>query len=224
MQLQKLRSRFLHYLIDNNIQPGDNLPPISDIGQELGMSAGKVRENLEVARQLGYVSVKPRTGIVRQPFSFSASVLQPILFGLGTGEVQFSQLSTFRQIIETGFWIEAVTKLKPEDIQQLKKITQSAWKKLRGTPVHVPNSEHRQLHLTIFSRLENPLVQGILCAYWDAYEASELTRFAQYQYWLDVWECHEQIVCALENRDFEEGKELLIKHFALLTSENNSHQ
>ncbi len=219
MQLQKLQSKFLHYLIENNIQPGENLPPINNIAKELEMSPGKVRENLEVARQLGFVSVKPRVGIVRQPLRFAPSILQTMLFGLGTGEVEFSQLSQLRQIIEAGFWDEAVSQLQPEDITKLKSIIEEAWKKLRGTPVHVPNSEHRALHLLIFSRLQNPLVQGILSTYWDAYDASELTRFAKYQYWLDVWEYHERIVCSLEKKEFDKSKQLLIKHFALLASE-----
>ena len=219
MQLHKLHSKFLHYLIERKIQPTEKLPSINDLAKELEMSPGKVRENLEVARQLGFVTVKPRIGIVRQPLSFAPSILQTMLFGLGTGEVEFSQLSQLRQIIEAGFWAEAVEKLEPNDINELKRLIDEAWKKLRGTPVHVPNSEHRALHLLIFSRLENPLVQGILSTYWDAYEASELTRFANYQYWLDVWEHHEKIVCALEQKEYEKGKQLLIKHFALLASE-----
>lgn len=219
MQLQKLNSRFLHYLIENNIQPGDKVPSINDIAKELEMSPGKVRENLEVARHLGFVSVKPRVGIVRRPFSFSDTLLQPILFALGTKELDFLQLSHFRQIIEAGFWHEAVTQLTDEDLSKLRKILQDAQEKLLGTPVHVPNKEHRNLHLTIFSKLENPLVQGVLKTYWDAYEASELTRFAKYQYWLEVWEYHEKIVTAIENKQFEKGKKLLIEHFALLASE-----
>lgn len=218
MQLQKINSRFLHYLIENNIQPGDKLPSINEIGQELEMSPGKVRESLEVARQLGFVSVKPRVGIVRRPFSFSSSILQPILFGLGTNEVEFGHLSQLRQTVEAGFWHEAVTQLTEEDIAVLKETIQAAWEKLRGTPVHVPNGEHRTLHLTIFSRLQNPLVKGLLCTYWDAYEAIELTRYVTYQYWLDVWGYHEKIVEAIENGEYEMGRTLLIEHFGLLPS------
>ena len=75
--------------------------------------------------------------------------------------------------------------------------------KLRGEPIHIPNAEHRQLHLTIFGRLNNPFVHGLLIACWDAYDASELTRFQSYQYWTDVWSYHEQIVDALCADDFE---------------------
>ncbi len=37
-------------------------------------------------------------------------------------------------------------------------------------------------HLTIFKHLENPFVLGLLEAYWDAYEAVELNRYADYRY------------------------------------------
>jgi DNA-binding GntR family transcriptional regulator len=106
--------------------------------------------------------------------------------------------------------------LTPEDLDKLCDIVDKAWSKLRGTPAHVPNGEHRQLHLMIFSRLQNPFVTGLLEAYWDAYEASELTRYARYEYWLEVWDFHERIVAALQAGDFELGRQLLVEHFSLL--------
>lgn len=219
MTYDKLNSRFLQYLIDCRLEPGEKLPSISEISGELGVSAGKVRESLEVARQLGFVSVKPKVGILKRPFSFTPAVLQTLLFGLGSGEAEFSQFSQLRQAVEMGFWDQAVQQLTSDDIAELKRITQLAWEKLRGQPVRIPNGEHRQLHLTIFKHLENPFVQGILHAYWEAYEASELTRFVTYQYWLDVWNYHEKIVAALEQKEFALGKQLLIEHFALLPAQ-----
>ena len=216
MLLQKLDSRILNYIIEKQIPPGEKLPSLTDISSELGISVGKLREQLEVARNLGLVSVRPRVGIQRQEFNFAPPVLQSVLFGLATKEANFEQYSRLRRSVEASFWHDAVVLLTPEDKQMLKALVQSAWDKLRGEPIHVPNIEHRQLHLLIFYRLDNPFVQGILSAYWDAYEASELTRFVQYQYWIDVWTFHEQIVDALCLEDFERGRQLLIQHFSLL--------
>lgn len=216
MLLNKLDSRFLNYLVEKQIPPGDKLPSLTDIGNELGISVGKLREQLEVARNLGLVSVRPRVGIQRQEFDFAPAVLQSVLFGLATNEATFEQYSRLRRSVEASFWHDAVVLLTLEDKENLRKILRDAWAKLRGEPVHVPNIEHRRLHLAIFQRLENPFVQGILSAYWDAYEASELTRFMRYQYWIDVWTYHEQIVEALCVNDFERGRQLLIQHFSLL--------
>lgn len=218
MILTKLESEFLQYLIDTQVQGGNGLPPLSQISTELGISVGKLREQLEVARSLGYVSVRPRVGIQREPFSFSPAVIKSVLFGIGSGAASFEQFSQLRREVEASFWHEAVVQLKAEDKTRLQEIVAQAWAKLRGEPVHVPNGEHRQLHLTIFSRLDNPFVTGLLEAYWDAYEASEWTRYARYEYWLEVWQYHERIVAALQAEAYEEGRQLLIEHFSLLPS------
>ena len=67
----------------------------------------------------------------------------------------------------------------------------------------------------------------MLAAYWDAYEASELTRFSPYEYWLEVWEYHGKIVEAIVQDDCAAGLALLKAHFDLLPhpttmSSNNS--
>ncbi|MDX1614044.1 MAG: FCD domain-containing protein [Candidatus Promineifilaceae bacterium] len=113
-------------------------------------------------------------------------------------------------------WHQAVSALTAADKSLLRDILNQAQRKLHSQPVHIPNGEHRQLHLTIFSRLDNPFVPALLKAYWDAYEAVELTRFADYQYWLDVWSYHEQIVESIEAGDYERGLCLLKEHFQLL--------
>ena len=209
-------SDLLRYLVVKKVKPGDRLPPLPDLSQEIGISTGKLREQLEVARTFGFVSVQPRLGTRREEFDFYPAVHTSLLFGLTAGEATFDQFSQFRQNIESSMWSEAVNRLLPQDKEQLETLVSEAWRKLRGSPIHIPNGEHRQLHLTIFSRLDNPFVQALLTAYWDAYELSELTRFAEYQYWIDVWNYHERIVEAIKQNRINEGQRLLVEHFQLL--------
>jgi DNA-binding FadR family transcriptional regulator len=218
MQLTKLDSIFLRYLIDNDVPPGQRLPALNDISLEMGISVGKLREQMEVARKMGLVSVRPRLGIQREPFEFSQMLLDGVLFGVATGEANFEQFNQLRQVVEAGFWDQAVDLLTAEDKERLRVLVIRAWDKLRGEPIHLPNGEHRELHLTIFGRLENPFVRGVLEAYWQAYEASEMTRFASYAYWTEVWTYHEKIVEALCNNEFALGRRLLVEHFSLLKS------
>lgn len=214
--MTKIDSEFLKYLIDSQVQPGERLPALSEISQKLHISIGKLREQLEVARALGLVSVRPRLGIRREPFNFLSFVLAGVLFSMESGESSFTQISQLRVAIETQLWHDAVTHLTPEDKAALQALVKQAWGKLRGAPIHIPNGEHRQLHLKLFSRIQNPFVQGLLEAYWEAYEASELTRFASYGYWLKVWDYHERIVDALCQNEYELGRQLLIEHFSIL--------
>ncbi|MDA0241919.1 MAG: FCD domain-containing protein [Chloroflexi bacterium] len=211
-----LESPFLQYLIHHDLGVGERLPTLQELSGELGVSVGKLREQLEVARGLGLVSVRPRLGIQREPFDFGTVVREGMMFALASGEGTFEQVSNMRQVLEIGLWEAAVEALTAEDIGRLRQLVASAWDKLRGEPVHIPTAEHRALHLTIFSKLNNPFVQGLLNSYWEAYEAYQLTRFTQYTYWIDAWNYHEQIVEALAAGEAMRGKQLLIEHFALL--------
>ena len=77
MLLHRLDSDFIKYLIDNHVEAGDRLPTLNEISHNLGISTGKLREQLEVARSLGFVSVKTRTGIQREPFNFCLLYTSP---------------------------------------------------------------------------------------------------------------------------------------------------
>jgi len=96
--------------------------------------------------------------------------------------------------------------------------------KLTYDRIQIPYPEHRQFHLTIFSRLGNPFVLGLLEAYWDAYEAVELNTYADYAYLQEVWSYHERIVKALEAGDTATGKELLIQHMRLIDKMGVAHE
>lgn len=214
--MRKIEPEFLNYIIEQKIPPGERLPTLVEMSDEIGISVGKLREQLEVARSRGLVSVKPRVGTQREPFDFLPVTRDSVRFSLASGEAEFEHFSALRRAIESGLWLPAVQRLTEQDRETLQDLVTRAWDKLRGDPVLVPNPEHRQLHLTIFRRLDNPFVKGILEAYWDIYEAIEVTRLASYDYWLEVWDYHEKIVAAICDGEFLRGQHLLLEHFDLL--------
>lgn len=220
----QLDSQLLTYIVEHEFKPGERLPALTELSQEMGVSVGKLREELELARGLGVVSVRPRLGTRREAYSFYPAVSTSLTFGLATGEATFEQFSALRQTIESNMWPQAVTCLTPADINHLESLVYEAKNKLHDAPVHIPRNEHRQLHLLIFQHLDNPFVQALLQAYWDAYEMTEHTRFADYSYWLDVWDYHERIVEAISKAKFEEGRQLLIEHFHLLPTVTRNKQ
>jgi DNA-binding FadR family transcriptional regulator len=120
-----------------------------------------------VARALGMVEVRPRTGIRRQPYSFSPAVRMSLAYALQLSLKNFEAFTDLRNHLEDAYYTAAVVKLTEADHQELQLLMKAAWEKLRGDPVQIPHDEHRQLHLLIFSRLENPFVTGLLEAFWD---------------------------------------------------------
>ena len=86
----------------------------------------------------------------------------------------------------------------------------------RCSQVKIPHGEHRQLHLGIYRRLDNPFVLGILEAYWEAYEAVGLNVFADYDYLQHVWSYHQRMVDSIRAGNLPDGYQALVEHKDLL--------
>jgi DNA-binding FadR family transcriptional regulator len=210
-------SEFLRYLAMNE-EAENGLPTLNELSEELGVSLASLREQLEVARALGLVEVKPgRGGTRRRSFSFTPAIRQSLGYALALGDGHFQKYAELRNHVESAYWHEAVQKLTDQDKEELQTLVARAWNKLRRIPIQVPHEEHRNLHLLIYSRLENPFVTGILEAYWDAYEAMRLNMLTGgYEYLEEVWQYHQKMVEAICTNDRKAGYDALITHTDLL--------
>jgi DNA-binding FadR family transcriptional regulator len=211
-------SEFLEYLASDagTAEEGSKLPSMSNLSDEMDISVARLREQLEVAKALGFVDVRPRTGIRRLSFSFLPAVWQSLAFAMEIDRSHFDAFSNLRKHLEMCYWHEATQALTAEDHSHLCDLMDAAWAKLRGTPIRIPHLEHREFHLVIFRRLDNAFVQGILEAYWEAYEAVGLNVYADYDYLKEVWTYHQQMVDAICSGDLEAGYQALVDHTDLL--------
>ena len=194
----------------------ERIPPLGELSETMGISVPKLREQLGAARTLGFVEVKPRTGIRRKAYSFAPAVTNSLLYAIARDRARFAEFSDLRVRLETAYWCEAVNALTLEDITELTGLVQTAWAELNGDPITIPHAEHRRLHLKIFSRLDNPFVTGLLEAYWTAYEAVELNSFAHLAYLREVWAYHERIVQAIAAGDAGASMAAFVEHTNLL--------
>lgn len=194
----------------------DRLPSLSEVSKELGVSVALLREQLEVAKAIGLVEVRPRTGIRRLPYSFLPAVRQSLSYAIAVDPGYFMAYSDLRIHIESVYWEEAARRLQADDLAALKKLVARACEKLNGHPIQIPHQEHRQLHLGIYSRLDNPFVQGLLEAYWEAYEAVGLNLYTDIDYLQQVWKYHEEMVQAICDGDIARGYHALIEHKDML--------
>ena len=217
-----LGSELLDYLIAHHEQEENRIPSLNELSDALHVSVSKLREQLEVARCLGLVSVRPRTGIHRQEYSFMPAVRLGLFYALASNVLNFDAYSQLRQQTEIAFWHAAVDALQDDDKQHLLDLVAQAWAKLRGSPIRIPYHEHREFHLTIFNRLDNIFVRGLLEAYWEAYEAVELHTYADYEYLREVWQYHERIAQMIVNNDVDGSLEAFIDHIKLLKQFNET--
>jgi DNA-binding FadR family transcriptional regulator len=207
----------LNYIVQRNLQVGDTLPSLQDLTHEqhLGLSTGKIREQLAVIRALGLVEVRSKTGTRLREFSFAPAVKLALSYALAREAHAFEQFSELRKHIEVAFWDEACQLLTDADKNTMRQCLDAAQKKLHSHPIRIPFEEHSRFHLAMFNQLQNPFVTGLLEAYWDAYAAVETNRYADYAYLRRVWEFHEQIFARICAGDFVGARLAFIEHTTL---------
>ena len=218
MVIHTQTNELIAYIIDlgRDINGGTRLPSIQELSEQLGISVTRVREQLEVAKTLGLVEVKPRTGIRLKTYQFEPAVWNSVSVAINLNTKYFEEFSDLRINIEKSYWMKAVKKLSADDKMALSRLMDSAWEKLRSDPIRIPHTEHRHLHMKIYQHLDNTFVLGLLETYWLAYEAEGLNIFTDYEYLKRVWDYHQRMVDCILNEDYEEGYSVLVEHFDLL--------
>ena len=207
---------FLHQVRRGDDGAAEKLPPLKTLSNQLEISLPRLREQVEVAKALGLIDVRPRVGIRRLDYSFFPAVRSSLFYAIQQDHAYFEDFLDLRCQIENAYFQQAGCALTEEDHQELNELIEAAWSKLRGRPVRIPHQEHRQFHLTIYRRLDNVFVTGLLEAYWDAYEQVGLNVYADLAYLEDVWTYHQKLARALADGEPEKGARLLQEHFELL--------
>jgi GntR family transcriptional repressor for pyruvate dehydrogenase complex len=210
------QEEFIDYLIEKQQSPGSAMPSISAISSELGISTACLREQMELARNLGLITTQPRKGIEIQPYSFTPAVIKSLYYAIKTDQSYFEQFSELRNHLERSFFIEAARALTAEDLEELAQLTRTAHEKLQGNPIQLPHEEHRRYHLMIYKGLRNTFLDGLLEAYWDTYELVGLDVYMDLAYHESVWKYHETIIQNLQIGDFDAAYQLLLDHMELI--------
>lgn len=212
-----LKSDLLNYIIAEGYAPGDSLPSIKELAssEHLGISISKVREQLEVARALGLVDVRSRTGTRLREFDFAPAVRTALLYALAQNVHRFEDFHDLRIGIEVSFWEDACVSLTTQCEAQMQDAIHEAQRKLNSHPVHIPLAEHRRFHLALFAGINNPFVYGMLEAYWDAYDQVAANHYADYDYLQRVWTYHANILNAIKEREYKIAKDLFVEHTRL---------
>jgi len=209
-------SEFMQFLAFET-DDGNRLPSLASLSRKLGVSIATLREQMEVARALGLVEVRPKTGIRRQPYSFTPAVRKSLSYAVAVDtDHYFRAFSDLRNHIERSYFKQAVSLLQEEDHEHLSQLVARAFEKLGGHPIQIPHDEHRELHLLIYRRLNNPFVTGLLEAYWEAYEAVGLAVYTDLDFLNTVWSYHRRIVEAICSGNVDEGYRALVDHSNLL--------
>lgn len=213
-------NQFLQYLAQSELKENGKLPALPVLSKHLQMSLPSLREQLEVARNMGVVEIKPRSGIRKLPYSFTPSTSTTAAYAITNDPDLFRQYWEMRNHLEIAYWYEAVKKLQEKDLKYLRELILKAKTKLKAVPFEQPVAEHKALHMTIFANIENVFVTGILETYWQLYDQLGLSLSNELGYHEKVWSYHERIVDAISVHDINLSYNLLREHMELLNNKS----
>jgi len=218
-------SNFLEYLSNNFPDSEERIPSLSELSTKLGISLSTLREQMEVARVLGFIEIKPRAGMRTLPYNFSNTVMLSAFYGIKRNPALFKQYTSLRNHLELSYWYEASSLIANEDISEMYALVSAAKHKLNISPLQLPSAEHRKLHMLVYSKLDNTFVVGLLETYWDLFGKFGYLETPEIDYLEKVWLFHGKIVDALANNDLTLGYNLMREHMDLFnqrTSNNNT--
>jgi DNA-binding GntR family transcriptional regulator len=207
---------FIDYLLKYSIGKKVNLPSINQIGKDLGLSTPCIREQIELARNLGLINIQPRRGMTILPYKFTPAVSKSLYYAIKSNIDYFNQYSLLRNQLEKSFFTEAVALLNKKDLNEINIIVKNALEKLSGRPIQIPHQEHRSFHLKIYEKLDNVFVKGLLESYWDVYELIGLDLYTDMVYLDKVWNYHSLIAKSIINKEFPRAYKLLKDHMGFI--------
>jgi DNA-binding FadR family transcriptional regulator len=210
------QKKFLEYLAQKSLRGEMQIPPLSTLSFELGMSVSSLRELMEMARTIGLIEAHPRSGIQLQPYSFKPAVLKSLAFAIMSNKKLFDDYSNLRKNLEKAYFPKAVRLLTKNNILEMKELVIAAKKKLSSNSIQIPHPEHRQLHLLMYVNLKNDFVTSLLEAYWMMYESVGLDLYTDLAYLIKVWDYHERIVGLIAEDQFEQSYEFMLEHMELI--------
>jgi DNA-binding FadR family transcriptional regulator/integrase len=166
-----VRAALRRYIIDNQLQAGDPLPPEGALAQQLGIGRNSVREGVKA---LGVLEVRRGVGAFVRAFTLDPLLENlPYTFGQSLREVE--EILQIRQALEVSLIADVVAAISDAGVDALRGITDAMQAKaLRGQDFA---DEDMAFHQALFDPLQNTMLLALIATFWRVfYRVSGATR------------------------------------------------
>ncbi len=153
-------------IADNDLAPGDRLPPIRELAVKFGVKAGTVRDALLTAQAKGLVKVLPRVGAIVQPEEDAQDSAPAAAhsFGevVGQADQNLFHILETREALELTMVARAAERRELSELFRLRQILAE----MAGIPLEVESPEYAELdvefHLEIGRLSGNSIMTSLL--------------------------------------------------------------
>lgn len=208
-----VNERIKHYIVENDLRPGDRLPTEKEMMDQLNVSRTIVREGLKTLQSNGIIDIKPGSGVFVKEVSIS-EIFEQVSFGMKVDKVKFKEIIDTRIIIEQGA-IELA--IEHYDVKKIDKLIY--WNnEIKGKLEHSIKAKHEdmQFHSALFFATGNETYfqfSKIINAYFDMNDFERINELSDFK---TAYEEHRNIIHYILNKDIHSAKNEMKKHLSRL--------
>jgi DNA-binding FadR family transcriptional regulator len=187
------------FILQNNLKPGDILPPETELAQQLGISRNSLREAVKALEALGVLEAKTGVGIFVRGFSFDP-LLENLAYGLRIGSKDLRDIFEIRYHLEYSMAeraAEAVTSAQIAHLQTILERMRTAAEAGRYSA-----EDDRAFHQVLWENVDNTILGKLLDIFWmirDQAQQSDLIFEPSDP--LETYQRHVSIIDALTQRN-----------------------
>ncbi|HAF86651.1 MAG TPA: FadR family transcriptional regulator [Sphaerochaeta sp.] len=197
-----------HYILKNNLKPGDKIPTEMELSQALGVSRNVLREAVKTLEILGVVSSKPGVGMVVNAFSPSSLSTCMFLNLIDDKGDLFRQSQEVRKVLEIGFAQQCFDSITEDQITRMEDCV-TAMESFEEYEDFYDSDAY--FHRCMYENLDNKMLIAYLDSAWEcdrSFRAKVIEDKA-----LRIKK-HRDISIALREKDYEAFMASLIFHFS----------
>ncbi|WP_203416890.1 FadR/GntR family transcriptional regulator [Jiangella ureilytica] len=197
-----------HYIIKQDLRPGDPLKPEAELARLFGVSRNSVREAVKALESTGVLETRRGSGVYIKDFSFTP-LLDNLPYGLMQGRRALGELVALRKALEAGMIADAMQAITPQRIAGLRDVLAVMGERAdRGEDFA---DQDREFHRLLFADLGNEMLLQLFDLFWQAYH-----RAAPPVHGRDprqIHRLHAEIIEAVLSGDAERAREAVRQHY-----------
>jgi DNA-binding FadR family transcriptional regulator len=208
---RELQTYLRNYIIERKLQPGDQLPPASQMATEMGVSLASLREAMRALAALGVLETRQGVGTFVRAYDLSP-ILENLSYSLILDRDSFRELLELREAVEMGLLEKAITCIRESDISELTAIVERMHDPARR------EEADRLFHQVLYRCLDNHLATQMVEVFWRAIQyAGEQNQILLPIERRDRYHAmHKHILDAVRSKDVEAAKSALRDHLGAL--------
>lgn len=203
--------RVTNLILDEGLQPGEQLATERDLMARLGVGRSSLREAIKTLCALGVLEIRHGTGTFISTGN-SSMLTRPIKWGLFLSETSVKGVIESRAVIEVALTRWAAERAAPEDIERLR----DRLLKLEESRDDLPNYIENDLafHMEIAEASGNEMLATVLAMMQCMLRAWMETTFTENPNTDHSMKLHRQIFNAIEDHDADAAARAMEIHVA----------